>query len=402
MVVDWTRRAAVAGARLVVFPEMMITGYPVEDLALRASFVDASIATARRHRAAAGGRGPRRDRRGDRLSRPAGRPGAAGGPARRRAAGRRGAAVRRGDPGHLGQAPPAELRRVRRVPLLRPRRPAALVPDAGRRRPGGRGHRHLRRPLAGRRAGAGRLRRRGGPARGAERVALRARQAVRQAAAVAPAGPARPAPRWPTRTWSAARTSWSSTAARWWWTRPATLLAQAPQFCEQLLVTDLDLPAADPAQRPAETPVDAGDGTVITIRRLELKPAENRDTERFQAGPVTRQPGRWAAKCLDGPPGGLAEVYAALVLGTADYVRKNGFGSVDPGIVRRHRLGADRDDRGGRDRSRPGARGADAEPVLLRALGQRRRGPGQAPGPARPHGAGPRHRGRLQLRSSTA
>ena len=37
IVVEWTRRAAEAGAGLVVFPEMMITGYPVEDLALRAS-----------------------------------------------------------------------------------------------------------------------------------------------------------------------------------------------------------------------------------------------------------------------------------------------------------------------------------------------------------------------------
>ena len=27
-----------------MFPEMMLTGYPVEDLALRASFVEASIA----------------------------------------------------------------------------------------------------------------------------------------------------------------------------------------------------------------------------------------------------------------------------------------------------------------------------------------------------------------------
>ena len=44
-VLEWTRRAAVAGADLVVFPEMMLTGYPVEDLALRASFVSASIAT---------------------------------------------------------------------------------------------------------------------------------------------------------------------------------------------------------------------------------------------------------------------------------------------------------------------------------------------------------------------
>ena len=43
-IVAWARRAAGRGAHLVVFPEMMLTGYPVEDLALRASFVDASIA----------------------------------------------------------------------------------------------------------------------------------------------------------------------------------------------------------------------------------------------------------------------------------------------------------------------------------------------------------------------
>jgi NAD+ synthase (glutamine-hydrolysing) len=40
---EWTMRAAEQGARIVVFPEMMLTGYPVEDLALRRSFVDASI-----------------------------------------------------------------------------------------------------------------------------------------------------------------------------------------------------------------------------------------------------------------------------------------------------------------------------------------------------------------------
>src|SRR6201981_3453995 len=44
-VVESTRRAAARGARVVVFPEMMLTGYPVEDLALRASFVQASIRT---------------------------------------------------------------------------------------------------------------------------------------------------------------------------------------------------------------------------------------------------------------------------------------------------------------------------------------------------------------------
>ncbi len=42
LVVGWTRRAADAGAHLVAFPEMVLTGYPVEDLALRRSFVEAS------------------------------------------------------------------------------------------------------------------------------------------------------------------------------------------------------------------------------------------------------------------------------------------------------------------------------------------------------------------------
>ncbi|WP_263120727.1 NAD+ synthase [Cellulomonas sp. RIT-PI-Y] len=37
-VLDHTRRAAESGARLVAFPEMTVTGYPIEDLALRASF----------------------------------------------------------------------------------------------------------------------------------------------------------------------------------------------------------------------------------------------------------------------------------------------------------------------------------------------------------------------------
>ncbi|WP_035805777.1 NAD+ synthase [Kitasatospora mediocidica] len=43
-VLQWTRRAAERGAQLVAFPEMVLTGYPVEDLALRRSFVDASRA----------------------------------------------------------------------------------------------------------------------------------------------------------------------------------------------------------------------------------------------------------------------------------------------------------------------------------------------------------------------
>lgn len=42
LVLEWARAAADQGAHVVVFPEMALTGYPVEDLALRASFVEAS------------------------------------------------------------------------------------------------------------------------------------------------------------------------------------------------------------------------------------------------------------------------------------------------------------------------------------------------------------------------
>jgi NAD+ synthase (glutamine-hydrolysing) len=44
-VVEQTRAAQAAGAHLVMFPELMLTGYPPEDLVLRRSFVDASRST---------------------------------------------------------------------------------------------------------------------------------------------------------------------------------------------------------------------------------------------------------------------------------------------------------------------------------------------------------------------
>ncbi|MCW3814206.1 NAD+ synthase [Micromonospora sp. DR5-3] len=43
----WSRKAADAGAQLTLFPEMMLTGYPVEDLVFRRSFVAASQAALR-------------------------------------------------------------------------------------------------------------------------------------------------------------------------------------------------------------------------------------------------------------------------------------------------------------------------------------------------------------------
>ncbi|MGW6242207.1 NAD+ synthase [Streptomyces sp. NPDC055094] len=46
-IVHWTRHAAEQGAHVIAFPEMVLTGYPVEDLALRSSFVEASRAAVR-------------------------------------------------------------------------------------------------------------------------------------------------------------------------------------------------------------------------------------------------------------------------------------------------------------------------------------------------------------------
>src|ERR1700746_2582737 len=83
LIVEWTRRAAARGARVVVFPEMMLTGYPVEDLALRASFIDASIETlyATAGRLAGGGlAGPRCAHRGPLPPPPAPRRGTASPP----------------------------------------------------------------------------------------------------------------------------------------------------------------------------------------------------------------------------------------------------------------------------------------------------------------------------------
>lgn len=84
-VVRWTRHCAEQGAHLVAFPEMVLTGYPVEDLALRSSFVEASRdalrALARRLDAEGFGELPvivgyldRSDRAEPRLGRPAGSP----------------------------------------------------------------------------------------------------------------------------------------------------------------------------------------------------------------------------------------------------------------------------------------------------------------------------------------
>jgi NAD+ synthase (glutamine-hydrolysing) len=99
-------------------------------------------------------------------------------------------------------------------------------------------------------------------------------------------------------------------------TADGALLARGPQFDEALVVADLSLPAADPGQTPADQPVDADDGTTITIRRVTLPPAEVPEVLAPEGAGMF-----WPR--LSDP----AEVYAALVTGVRDYVRKNGFRS---------------------------------------------------------------------------
>jgi len=95
-----------------------------------------------------------------------------------------------------------------------------------------------------------------------------------------------------------------------------TVLARAAQFDAGMLVADLDLPLATNDNDGA---VDARDGTTIRVERVTLSTDELPSYDARPAGVVPR---------LDD----LAEVYAALLTGTRDYVRKNNFGSVVVGL----------------------------------------------------------------------
>ncbi len=116
-----------------------------------------------------------------------------------------------------------------------------------------------------------------------------------------------------------------------------TVLARAPAFAEALLVVDLDLPERT---LRAPGPVDAGDGTTMTVEHVVL-PDD-------RGAPYEPRPHELAAPLPD-----AAEVWAALVTATRDYVEKNRFGSVVLGLsggidsalvatLARDALGADR------------------------------------------------------------
>jgi NAD+ synthase (glutamine-hydrolysing) len=332
LIVAWTRRAAQRGARVVVFPEMMLTGYPVEDLALRASFVEASIATLHRVAARLGAEGLGRvavvtgylDRRTDLAAR-TGLP--AGAPEDAAALLYEGRVVITSAKHHLPNYGvfdefryfvPGDTLPVFRVPtadgesvevaiaicedLWQDGGPVAVcrragaallvVPNAS---PYERGKDDVRLDLVVRRA------REAGAALAYANMVGGQDELVFDGDSILVAA-------------------------------DGTMLARGPQFEEALVVADLDLPAAPAAEVPGEQPVDAEDGTVITIRRVAL-PSPDGGVRAADGGVRAADGGVRAA---DGEAGqafwprlpGPAEVYAALVTGVRDYVRKNGFGSV--------------------------------------------------------------------------
>jgi NAD+ synthase (glutamine-hydrolysing) len=327
IVVEQTRRAAEAGARLVVFPEMMITGYPVEDLALRKSFVEASISMVRATAellaverlggiAVITGYLDRREDLPARVGRPAGAPldaaallydGAIQATSAKHHLPNYGVfdEYRYFVPGN--RLPVFRLQAVggevdvavaicedlwqEGGPVLVTRTAGAsllAVPNAS---PYERGKEYVRQELCARRA------REAGAALAYANMAGGQDELVFDGGSLVVDATGR-------------------------------LIACCPRFEDALVIADLELPAADPRQQPGDTPADAGDGTVMTIHRLALKNLP--DTERLGAGHLLEPPatGVTTPQALDD----LAEVYSALVLGTADYVRKNGFRSVILGL----------------------------------------------------------------------
>jgi NAD+ synthase (glutamine-hydrolysing) len=319
-VIEWTMRAAEQGARIVVFPEMMLTGYPVEDLALRRSFVDASIATLHslaEELATEGLDGvavvvgylDRRTGQQPRVGVPAGAPLDA-------------AAVLHGGAVTITSAKhhlpnygvfdefryflPGETLPVFRLtaaggevvdvavaicedlwqdggPVAVTRQAGAsllVVPNAS---PYERNKDDVRLALCQRRAReAGTVLAYVNMVGGQDELVFDGDSIV-----VAPEG---------------------------------TLLARGPQFEEALVLADLDLPPADPGLPAGQQRAVASDAT-MTIERIELAPL---------AGPQPDAP--LAAPMIWPRLSDLAEIYGALTLGVRDYVRKNGFRSVIQGL----------------------------------------------------------------------
>ncbi|MEU7022938.1 NAD+ synthase [Streptomyces sp. NPDC046203] len=306
-----TRQAAERGAHLVAFPEMALTGYPVEDLALRPSFVDASRAAlwALAGRLDAEGLGEvpvvvgyldRSERAEPRLGRPA------GAPLNAAAVLHQGEVVLRFAKHHLPNYGVFDEYRyfVRgdTLPVLRVRGvDVALAICEDLWQDGGR-------VPAARAARAGLLLSVNASPyernKDDTRLALvsdRAREAGCVTAYVAMTG-------------GQDELVFDGDSivvdAR------GEVLARAPQFTETCLLIDLNLPAADPAAPESGSVVDDG----LRIERAVL-PGEP---------PAAYEPTETGGRAE--PLDDLAEVYAALVTGLRAYVTKSGFRSVLVGL----------------------------------------------------------------------
>jgi NAD+ synthase (glutamine-hydrolysing) len=350
IVVEWTRRAAARGARVVVFPEMALTGYPVEDLALRTSFVEASIAAVRdvAERLSVEGLGGVAvvvgylDRRAG-LAPRTGVP--AGAPLDAAAVLHGGRVVITSAKHHLPNYGvfdefryfvPGNTLPVFRVPvpetgeavdvavaicedLWQDGGPVAVCHHAGasllvvpNASPYERGKDDVRLELVQRRA------REAGAALAYCNLVGGQDELVFDGDSILVSASGEP-------------------------------LARGPQFEEALIVADLELPAAGAGPEPEHVPdrsdiqpvaggslpqtsgageaVDAGDGTAIMVERVALPSIALPSIPLPPAVDAAGQAGPFWPRLDD-----FAEVYAALVLGTADYVRKNGFRSVLLGL----------------------------------------------------------------------
>jgi len=316
-IIGWTGKAAAAGASVVVFPEMMLTGYPVEDLALRASFVEASRAALHRTAAelASAGHGDiavvtgyldRRTGMRPRVGLPAGAPLDA-------------AAVLHGGEVVVTSAKhhlpnygvfdeyryfvPGDVLPVFRIATPSGERvdvAVAVCEDLWQ--DGG--------PVAvARQAGACLLVvPNASPyecAKGDARLALCRRRAAEAGAPLAYVN------------MIAGQDELVFDGDSIIVGADGTLLARGPQFDEALIVADLEVAAASAAP-PGDELADGRDGTTMIIRRIELPARETR-----AAGPRDQGDGPIWPRLSQ-----LGEVYAALVTGVRDYVTKNGFRSV--------------------------------------------------------------------------
>jgi NAD+ synthase (glutamine-hydrolysing) len=333
-VAEWTRRAADAGADLVVFPEMMLTGYPVEDLALRDSFVQASMATleATAQQLDADGLGGIAVVTGY-LGRRAGGTPRAGEPV---SSAQNAAALLHGGTVAVTTAKhhlpnygvfdeyryfvPGNRLPVVRVPVQDGAVDVAIAICEDLWQDGG--------PVAvTRQAGAGLLvvpnaspYERGKDQARLELVARRAREAGAALAYVNMMG---------------GQDELVFDGDSIVVDAEGGLITRGPQFGETLLVADLDLPPARPVPDsvpPADTPAEASDGTVMSIHRVALPPRPaGRGGATGPAGSPTSPP-PLPVPAISPRLAPHAEIYSALVTGVRDYVRKNGFRSVILGL----------------------------------------------------------------------